>query len=190
MEKIERISETEVFIDGMKYIRDTFKSLQPEFQTGDWVVLKSDGEINRIREINGNDLRYDDGSYHQEFKGYIRHATRQEIEQRLIEICNAKGYIEGAIFHPLNNPLWIQTIGDTFWYDSFDDELHTTAPKQEWNGHCSDPVVYSKGKFAEIVPEKKKLPKTKREFRDFLNDYGCNHKYEEPMDFLDDYEDD
>jgi hypothetical protein len=180
MEKIERISETEVFIDGMKYIRDTFKSLQPEFQTGDWVVLKSDGEINRIREINGNDLRYDDGSYHQEFKGYIRHATPQEVEQHLRKICDEK-YIGKKVKSLSSNKT--DTIQG---YQSF-----IFAIDQMWySGLKWGILVYENGKFTEIVPEKKKLPKTKREFRDFLNDYGCNHKYEEPMDFLDDYEDD
>ena len=47
--------------------------------------------------------------------------------------------------------------------------------------------VYEKGKWAEIVPDKKKLPKTKTEFREALGAYISGVRTLE--EFIVDYED-
>jgi hypothetical protein len=48
--------------------------------------------------------------------------------------------------------------------------LHGSTPQDEWKDGfmCSNPRIYYKGKFAEIVPDKKKLPKTKEELLNFI----------------------
>lgn len=201
MEKIERVNDYEIIVDNIKFIKDISKPPAMSFHIGDWIIGRElyfyPKEPRLITSIgidlyNAVQYNYFDDFNKTEKNGcdgkYLRHATSQEIEQHLRKICDEKGYKEGIKFHPINNPLLTQSIGERFWYDSADDELHTVAPQSEWSYGNSDPVIYSKGKFAEIVPEKKKLPNTRIEFRDFLNDYGCNHKYEDPMDFLNDYE--
>jgi len=133
--------------------------IEPVFKTGDWVRSNIDGSVQRIREINGNNLRYMDGSYEEEFKHSISHATPQEIEQHLRKICDEKyigkkakcldfdDYHYAAKFH---------------LYDVRDDVLYYETLKRD----CV--CLYRKGKFAEIIPEKKKLPKTKEALMSFV----------------------
>ena len=51
------------------------------------------------------------------------------------------------------------------------------------NGVC----VYQEGKWAEIIPDKKKLPKTREEFLKFLSEFSLSSGIV-PM-FLKEYED-
>ena len=150
---------------------------EPEFKVGDWVVLGSTGETNRIREINGNNLRYDDGCYHQEFRGFIRHATPQEIEYHLKNICEEK--YNHCIVRDINCPVSV-SIGDIIQqsYNQMSDTYYI-------NG-C---VVYRQGKFADIVPEKKKLPKTKQELRRIVITAMSAPDGASVDDFMNDYED-
>jgi hypothetical protein len=183
MEKIERISDTEIFVDGMKYIRDVFKSPRPEFKAGDWVKKFSDGGISRIKEIEGiegNNLRYNDGCYHQEFKGYIRHAASEEVAQHLKKICDEK-YIGKKVKCLSDGCDYIPHVfdyydyhTDSLWYD----DSHRYAIK-----------IYESGKFAEIIPDKKKLPKTKEELRKIVISAMTAPDGTNIEDFLYDYED-
>ena len=205
MEKIERVNDYEIIVDNIKFIKDISKPPAMSFHIGDWVIAKEKyfrPHSPRLITSIGIDLynavqyNYFDDFNKTEKNGcdgkYLRHATSQEIEQHLRKICDEKGYREGIKFHPINDPLWIQTIGNKFWYDSSEEALHTIAPKDEWNTYCSDPVVYSKGKFAEVVPEKKKLPKTKEEAKVFLEEYIYKNNLFRGIElssFLNDYED-
>jgi hypothetical protein len=52
-------------------------------------------------------------------------------------------------------------------------------------------IVYKDGKFAEIIPDKKKLPKTKGEFKIFLKELGGRDDFfnwEYIDDFLNEFE--
>jgi len=56
---------------------------------------------------------------------------------------------------------------------------------------CGGMTLYIQGKFAEIIPSKKPLPKTKEEMLDFLRNFEyLYHKDNSKIeDFLNDYED-
>lgn len=162
---------------------------EPEFKVGDWVVAKekyfrpySPRLITSIGTDIYNAVQY---NYFDDFNKtekngcdgkYLRHATPQEIEQHLRKICEEK--YRNCIVDTPTVPIGVK-IGNIV------QQSYNAERDAYYINGCE---VYSKGKFAEIIRKQKKLPKTKREFRDFLNDYGCNHKYEDPMDFLDDYE--
>jgi len=60
---------------------------------------------------------------------------------------------------------------DKFWWDG--DYLHMVAEESEWKNKYSDPSVYNNltNTWAEILPSKKTLPKTKEEFKQFLHEW-------------------
>jgi hypothetical protein len=54
---------------------------------------------------------------------------------------------------------------------------------------CSNPSIYKKGVWAEVVVEKKSLPATKTEFVDFLMFYNECGEGTTIRNFLDNYKD-
>jgi len=158
---------------------------KPEFKAGQWVLTGlSDDPIRRIFAIKNDQvfLDYMDGEDQIEDKSPFplnvikRLATPAEIESHLKKIFDKKyigkkvcsiynitGIVKGQIYKYLFD-------SDEFIYD---------------NGL----TVYKQGKFAEIIEDKKKLPKTKEEFENFHKEY-----IESPLTFtftkfLDQYED-
>ena len=105
------------------------------------------------------------------YKEAFRLATPAEIEAHLKEEAERRGYKPGVrIKYMLQGGLSdiherIITIRDIdFRYDSLEDELCLYSC-----GNFSA-RLYSQGKWAEILPDKKKLPKTKEGYKDFSKD--------------------
>jgi hypothetical protein len=105
-------------------------------------------------------------------------ATPQEIESHLRKICDEK-YIGKKVRCLVSGEYTV----DRFWeYDDIKDRIcyHTDVEGEgAW--------LYGNGKFAEIIPDKKKLPKTKKEFSKCFKDWLVYSGSTD--DFLNQYED-
>jgi hypothetical protein len=173
---------------------------EPKFKVGDWVIRTSDacgihflGKVFRIVEIGESpegELRENN-----EAGDYVgthcisscRLATLQQIEDHLKKICDEK-YIGKKVrsmvtkdnIGIIRKSPFIRYYGgaDELWYET----------------ECSCNVcVYRKGQFAEIIEDKKKLPKTKEElenaivtFLDLKQKIGSAYAFER---FLEQYKD-
>jgi len=176
MEKIERIGDYEVLIDGIKYIKDKNKP-EPEFKAGQWVIGRGDDfphEPRRITSIRKDGTcRYADNIIEDEENNgqtfyYLRPATSAEIISHLRKICDKKyiGKKVRCLVYPQD-----ELIIDRFVeYLSCEDKIIYKAI------NCKRMCLYEQGKFAEIIPDKKKLPKAKIEFVEFLKDYNIELK--------------
>jgi hypothetical protein len=145
---------------------------EPEFKVGDWVVAKekyfrpySPRLITSIGTDIYNAVQY---NYFDDFNKtekngcygkYLRHATPQEIEQHLRKICEEK-YVGKRVKCLIDGATYIPYVLDK--YDSFVDTLWY------FDKQGTTIKIYGSGKFADIVPEKKKLPKTKEELMNFV----------------------
>jgi len=149
MKKIKQLNENEIKVDGCIYRK--VEEPESEFKAGDWVVqmMKRGDELGRIKTITNNHIEYDDGSGHSSWNGYIRHATKYEIESHLRRICDEK-YPVGTKFRGLYGGLIGTNNGGFNYYENTD---------QLTNGRS----IYLNGKWAEIIPDKKKRSKTKNE---------------------------
>jgi len=161
----------------------------PKFKVGDWVIgenrclPKKPSLIRKFYEYSLMDYDDFEGATKQiAWKGYIRHATPDEIESHLRKICDEK-YI-GKKVKSLHDENYIQKVlqfwlysfnEDKLWYE-IDSEKHPTT----------NLLIYDQGKFAEIIPDKKKLPKTREEFEIFLDEYVYGEWNRDK--FLDQYE--
>jgi len=185
METIKRINKTDVEIDNAIYRKVVFapprvEEPKPEFKEGNWVVQMMDksDELGRIKIITDEHITYDDGSGHASWNGYIRHATKEEIESHLKKVCDEK-YPKGAKFRSLSCD-GIGIVRDEFSYYIKNDQLT--------NGN----TIYRNGKWAEIIPDTKKLPNDKKgigELIDLYHDQNDGLPFKTPVDeFLNDYE--
>lgn len=116
----------------------------------------------------------------------------EEINPDLIKEAKRRGYIAGVKIHPVGHSNFTYTIVGSFY--EIGDSLHFRADEKEWDGQCSNPAIYKEGIWAEIIPDKKKLPETKKEFGKFISDYSLwREAYENDgkgyKDFLNEYED-
>lgn len=175
-ERLESIQkDVNLIVSGIKQ--------EPEFKVGQWVFFDgtSHQNIHRISKINSDGIGIDDyGSKLDLDSGYYRFATKEEIEAHLKKICDKK-YI-GRRVKSLINEGYIETIECFNYYGEENDEINCIDIN-----HCQM-TVYCKGKFAEIIPNKKKLPKTKGEFNTFLG-HWCSRHTKTTKEFLNDYED-
>jgi len=142
----------------------------PEFKVGDWVIGKNrclpkkPSLIRKFYEYNLMDYDDFEGATKQiAWKGYIRPATKEEIESHLRKICEK--YIGKKVKCLHCGEYTIINTPHPSGYDKKYDQFWMIASNSD--GVC----VYEQGKFASIIPDKKKLPKTREEFEVFLNDY-------------------
>jgi len=101
----------------------------------------------------------------------FRHATKEEIESHLVELAEEKGYVEGVcvndgISKSVLTGQWVEYRG----LEPIDDFAMSSTPIDGRDYICS--IVYSSGKWAEIIPAKKSLPKTREDFEDFIDEWG------------------
>lgn len=172
----------------------SIKPVEPkkEFKTGDWVFeidrkfINTRHRVTRIIKIENNEIWCEDFNESSwlnstSFIKAYRHATPQEIETHLRKICDEK-YIGKKV-----KSLFSDTIDTIQVYQSF-----SFSRDQMWyTGNTMGVLVYEQGKFADIVPGKKKLPKTKEEFKVFLKEYSNQNVSlgVQLLHFLSDYED-
>ena len=110
---------------------------------------------------------------------YSRHATPQEIEQHLRKICTDKGLMKNGVH--LKSPR-----GYLFTFNKSHCVVYCKEHEAFYSGGMA---LYDEGKFAEIIPDKKRLPVTREEFATFLADFTNRGNYVTRHAFLDDYED-
>jgi len=166
---------------------------QPEFKVGDWICLKKepllpDARMGRIIALPTADqtalrksVSYDrqylvslqvpelsEKELFYERPESLRLMTPQEIESHLRKICNEK-YI-GKKVKCLHCDEWcnVNNWSDIGFYQSKDDVFR-----------YGDVVVYMDGKFAEIIPDKKPLPKNIEELIHLLYDFRIFNKEEQ-----------
>jgi hypothetical protein len=179
------LNSNEVEVDGIKYVKETPK--QPEFKEGQWVIGINGytpyypARINILPE-NKNEVKHLYWNGEEEVQSYqsikkVRLATDSEIETHLREICDKK-YVGKKVISTLTGLQNIIMYNRGSHYEK-DDTYYIDGIE-----------VYRQGKFAKIVPEKKKLPKTKAELMEFqlawINDPSITITFEE---FLENYKD-
>jgi len=183
MKNIKVIDDKTIEVDGKRYAE--VPEPQSEFKVGDWVfekerVFTMRPRVTRITKIEktneepriwAEDYSGTSWMVEGEFKREYRLATPAEIEEHLKKEAERRGYKPGVrIKYMLQGGLSdiherIITIRDIdFRYDSLEDELCLYSC-----GNFSA-RLYSQGKWAEILPDKKKLPKTKEGYKDFSKD--------------------
>jgi|WetSurMetagenome_2_1015567.scaffolds.fasta_scaffold00103_72 hypothetical protein len=182
MEKLtyERVNETTVTIDG-----ERFEKVNPKFKAGMWIIHS--GKISRIVKFENNCYYltfYDsvDGEYVGTI-GYSlyelhgdRPATKEEIEKHLIAEAERRGFVFGAKFISPDDSNSIRVIkpyfdyGNISWYYKIETDVLRSKDGLVTNGErYSNPLIYEKGKWAEILPSKKPVPKTRAEFIAFFD---------------------
>jgi len=193
------IDDKTVSVDGIKYVRE-----EPKYIEGKWYIAYCSGIkylirfkrylLNYAYQIEASDyIEFGTGNtaINGAFDYIERHATHSEIEQHLIKVAKEKGFKEGVRFIPLNKSeiRTLERFGNCF-YSEPRDALFSCTPKSEWENGSSNPPIYEKGKWAEILPSKKPLPKTKAEFSIFLSEFEEKFMNNETVikEFLEDYE--
>lgn len=159
------IDNNTVEIDGQTFRKEESKPL-PEFKLGDWVILKPYNKHfpQRISEINRPYFWVDnetDGYLFRDTNGFynLRLATPAEIEAHLRKICDEK-YVGKRVKCLVDG----RYIVSDFWEYSATEEGICYRAKGDSDGVW----LYKRGKWAEILPDKKPLPKTKDDFITFL----------------------
>jgi hypothetical protein len=181
MKEIKFLDEKTVEIDGQTFARvDSAK--EPEFKVGDWVIGINDYNpkfITRIVGLNGENARFDDADNQLEHddinERFARHATPEEIESHLKKVAKEKGFVDNISFTGLR--LWFNPRRAKFggFERSNESIMYPTYDATEDTLNCFDKenevfeAIYEKGKWAEIDPAKKPLPKTKEELISFVN---------------------
>ena len=168
-----------------------------EFRVGQWCYYdnpkgKGIPFVFRIEEVSNDgtdllrksvDLTFTNGIEWLPYR-HCRHATPQEIEQHLRKICDEKGYKKGTKIKCVMFPeREIFELSGEFQYWLEYDRLVDIAT----NNSSYVPAIYNEGKFAEIIPPKKPLPKTRDEYMKFIN-LARNWMTKNKEEFLDQYE--
>jgi hypothetical protein len=169
---------------------------EPKFKVGDWVIRTSDacgihflGKVFRIVEIGESpegELRENN-----EAGDYVgthcisscRLATLQQIEDHLKKICDEK-YIGKKVRSLYFTPReFYEGVCKSFY------EYEVDKDKMWYDCGSIRAIVYEQGKWAEIipdVPDKKKLPKTKEELKEFCSRWNITKNV---IALFDEYED-
>jgi hypothetical protein len=164
-----------------------------EFKVGDWVWIVSYKDKYklfdcpfRIDDITPNNIamfQLGKEAYYESLDN-LRPAKAEEIESYLIKEAKKRGFVGKCKFRCTNGYLSTQLPQWDFFYLSGADALVTHVVETS-----SNRAVYCQGKWAEIIPQKKSLPKSKRDFEKFLNDYNESGEGNTISNFLADFED-
>ena len=165
--------EDEIIVDGIKYTKDYETKQEPEFKY--WAKWSETEELFFITKRTNKALWGKFPEYKQEQFINITECivpTPAEIESHLRKICDEKGFKRGIKYKDVSYGE-IVTIVKNPKYTYFE-----TCDVLAIEGIDPTPydIVYELGKFAEIIPDKKKLPKAKIEFVKFLKDYNIELK--------------
>lgn len=155
-----------------------------EFNPGQWAVTVY-GEVFRILSLKDGWVCWinNKGENVRSNPDYLKFATPQEIESHLIKIAKEKGFGSRTYYIDPNNRTK-HHLGTDPKFEYIKSE-RTAFLTDGWGG-----AVYQDGKWAEIIPEKKKLPKTKAELYSFMvNFHPTLAEAGRVKKFLEDYED-
>jgi hypothetical protein len=201
METIKIIDEKTIERNGIKYVPE--KAEEPKFKVGQWVVFLPEKakdmhlytdfwnapHIMRILKITNadnylhfdeNQDPYNNGDKSSNVCDCFRPATKEEIEAHLRKICDEK-YIGKKARSLCSNTE--NKVTKFYKYFEYNDSLQYYTENETWNS-----VVYEQGEFAEIIPDKKPKPVTRKDFEEFLAAYEGNYFNGFAMSsFLNDY---
>jgi len=162
--------------EAIETIYKNYKEKQEtEFKAGQWAGFKTrNGRIHPFLihhfegdKVYGQDFKFKDDIYkiwYQTDRYNLISITKEEIESHLRKICDEK-YIGKKVKCLHRGEYTIISTPHPSGYDKIYDQFWMIASNSD--GVC----VYEQGKFASIIEDKKKLPKTREEFEVFLNDY-------------------
>lgn len=156
----------------------------PKFKVGDWVIRKDGNILKRIKYVDKYAFLCDDeisGHLFENADGYCayRLATSSEIESHLIKVAEKKGLLKnGILLAGAGYNTRFKFLGGTIKYDKKEDALMEGGM-----------FLYWKGKWATIIPDKKPLPKTKKELMDLLVHIAVHNSHQHVRETLDEYED-
>ena len=166
---------------AFKQFEEDMKPAEPEFKVGQWVITPA-GILRRIKEFADNDEHgvqraFDDFGEIIQLTSFYRPATPAEIEAHLKKICDEKGLMQPGQRYKS------ATSKQEFTFNKYG---HTEYSEKYDSLYNNGMDIYSKGKFAEVIPDKKKLPKTREEYSEFLINYVlCSSG---AFDFLNEYD--
>jgi len=160
MKTIKRIDSTTVEVDGKRYLLETSK--EPKFEVGKWYYCSEysiPNQIFRITLDEGTWVYYD---CHTGIHGRFAKlsciyqssvpATKEQIESHLREVLVQKGFKEGIkVKHMERDSVFTLERSKDWRYSEMTDSFHCCISGSEWEKNYSNPQIYSKGKFAEIV---------------------------------------
>jgi len=186
------------------YIETQVESIEPtpKFKIGDWVMCNRGCKVFKIIKIENNLICGTDFTMGSENFGNweirsLRLATASEIESHLIKEAERRGFVKGIKFKSIFSDKgaerkleYFSSNQEEFKWQYLDnmDALYCNNGIATYHRFCSNPFIYRNGQWCPIVPDKKPLPKTKKDFMDFLGTY-CNRHCDSVQKFLDDYED-
>jgi len=186
MRKVKEINETEVRIDGCLYRKVEETKTKTEFKVGDWIIGTEEcsypKEPSRVISLADDGINYLDEQEREQFEHIqIRLATKEEIETHLKKVCKEKYKNGNKLSSAKYDSCFIYDELESVDYNYKDDILSSRGM-----------FIYYKGKWAEIIPEKKALPKTKEEFVGFLVSFETRYHNGTGLsinEFLKEYED-
>lgn len=205
------IDDKTVSVNGVRYLRE-----EPKFKVGEWIIGKNGYtpyNPSRITSLSSNLIYYLCWNGSSETSSFmdgqsVRHATKDEIEKHLIQIAKDKGFLDMGVKFKSINQYEIGVVREIKPYDDNDDDIKweyipdldslycaSGLTTRACNGTmvCSNPSIYIEGRWAEVIPSKKKLPTTKQGIGELINRYHNQNEglpFKTPIDeFLNNYED-
>jgi hypothetical protein len=182
----------EVIIGGVRYVpakKEEVDEPAHSFKKGDWIYWDEIGDVFLIDKVEGVKLWFTDptdGIYGFLDKRDVRLATPDEIRRYLILESHKRGFVNGAKFLTFEGQKRTIERDDEFYYNEEDDRLYSCTPQEEWKMGMSNPEIYEKGKWAEIIKQPRSLPQTVEELEAVLTDYANGYR-ESTYDNFNDY---
>ena len=150
----------------------------PTVAKGVWLIHN---ETNRL-------MRLDEDCYNRVMLCSYRPATEEEIQKHLVTEAKKRGFRTGA---RVNCEDGISRIVDneSLFYNKLPDRLCCSVKKGLH--YTIATALYARGRWVDIIPPKKPIPKTKKELAEFLGSYICDNVRDgkKAAEFLSEYED-
>ena len=117
-----------------------------------------------IRNLNRGYGFYSDKSWMNEYNlGYEpekwTEATPQEVGTAFRNEAKRIGFIDGAKFKSFEHGNPIRTVRESgrLNFNMISNRLLISTPESEWDNYQSNPAIFEKGKWAQIIPQEKQL---------------------------------
>jgi hypothetical protein len=170
-----------------------YPKTKPEFKEGDWVVHKAHRSIGRILDMEKYTFRIDLTG---RISDYVLEDANGDCEWRLATEAEITEHLRMIVKEKYLNwsKLKSATYGSEFVYNKGMGTSYDIYRDALYHGGM---LLYHKGKWAEIIPEKNKLPIYKETAEEMITDF-CNHAHyyrnekelrRDIKKFLDQYED-
>jgi len=168
-----------------KICKDYESKHEPEFKVPGWHYHPDNDEMFYVYKIENGHV-YAEGIIFDIDSPYYKHCitpSPEKIESYLKPICDKK-YVGKRILVQTFKDGTSDIVNEFLSYEPEEDTIRYQGIKN----YILYP--YKQGKFASIIPGKKKPPETREEFEKFLVDYNeyDDNNYRDHYKFLDQYE--